>query len=257
MNIDNKIQEGIPNEIPANIPPEVLQSLQRNMQNMPAGDSTNISSNADYQQPVQTAFANNAAPDNTQGASMDINRIKQMAANDIKIIQNLVNSGVVNSEQGQSLMNYIVKKAYDTVKQYNQGLATQTPAYNNVQGNNYLANLENPEFFQQEGRNQVLDYLKSTNAAVGKDEMSQITNMISSLEEAAINRHLRKQEHEKTLNNENEAAKLRLRANAQKSGSSANNNVVFTREQIGKMSGAEFAKNERLIMEQLRKGLIR
>lgn len=108
-----------------------------------------------------------------------------------------------------------------------------------------------------DGRNQVLDYLKQTNANVGKDEMSQITNLVTTLEKAAIDRYLKQQEHEKTLNDENEAAKLRLRANAQKSGSGNNKGMVFTREQIGKMSGAEFAKNERLIMEQLKKGMIR
>ncbi len=253
MNKEDRLQEAIPSEIPADIPPEALQSLQANMQ---AGNSANISSNADYRQPAEMAMADNAAQD-VQGGAIDAGRIKQMAANDIKIIQNLVNSGVVNSEQGQNLMNYVVKKAYDTMKQFSQNSATQTPAVSQAQVGNYPANIENPEFYQLEGRNQVLDYLKRTNAAVGKDEMSQITNMITALEEAAINRHLRKQEHEKTLNNENEAAKQRLRANAQKSSIGNTNGMVFTRDQIGKMSGAEFAKNERLIMEQLRKGLIR
>lgn len=253
MNTEDRLQEGIPNEMPADISPEVLQSLQGNMQMQ---NNANISSNADYRQPAEAVSANIAAQEN-QGGAMDTNHIKQMAANDIKIIQNLINSGVVNYEQGQNLMNYVVKKAYDTVKQYSQKLATRTPDVSQTLSGNYLNNLENPEFFQQDGRNQVLDYLKSTNAAVGKDEMSQITNMITALEDAAINRHLRKQEHEKTLNNENEAAKQRLRANAQKSSSGNTNGLVFTREQIGKMSGAEFAKNERLIMEQLKKGLIR
>ena len=59
------------------------------------------------------------------------------------------------------------------------------------------------------------------------------------------------------LNNENEAAKMRLRANAQNAVSDSGTNMVFTREQIGKMSGAEFAKYERAIMDQLKKGLIR
>ena len=63
--------------------------------------------------------------------------------------------------------------------------------------------------------------------------------------------------HEKSLNDENEIAKKRLRANAQNSTFDDNKNRVFTREQIGKMSGAEFARNEKAIMEQLKKGLIR
>ena len=81
--------------------------------------------------------------------------------------------------------------------------------------------------------------------------------MIENIEKTAVARYLRELDHEKTLNNENESAKQRLRANAQKAVSDGTKNMVFTREQIGKMSGAEFAKNERMIMEQLRKGLIR
>jgi hypothetical protein len=48
-----------------------------------------------------------------------------------------------------------------------------------------------------------------------------------------------------------------LTANAQNKGFQDKNfSRTFTREQIGKMSGAEFAKYEPLIMEHLKKGLI-
>lgn len=50
--------------------------------------------------------------------------------------------------------------------------------------------------------------------------------------------------------------KQKLRAKAQNSNKNEANTRIFTREQIGRMSGAEFAKNERMIMDQLRKGLI-
>lgn len=81
--------------------------------------------------------------------------------------------------------------------------------------------------------------------------------MVEALEQGAVQGYLQKQAHAKSLNDENEAAKQRLRANAQNPNAAENNARIFTREQIGKMSGAEFAKNERAIMEQLRKGLIR
>ena len=85
----------------------------------------------------------------------------------------------------------------------------------------------------------------------------QISKLIEAIEESAINGYLQKLAHEKSLNDENETAKLRLKANAQNQNSTENSSRIFTREQIGKMSGAEFAKNEKAIMEQLRKGLIR
>jgi len=39
--------------------------------------------------------------------------------------------------------------------------------------------------------------------------------------------------------------------------SAGKNLTVFTREQIGKMSMSEFLQNEKLIAEQIRKGLIK
>lgn len=81
--------------------------------------------------------------------------------------------------------------------------------------------------------------------------------MIENIERCAVERYLKQTAHEKTLNDENEIAKMRLRANAQNANFDDTQTRVFTREQIGKMSGAEFAKYEKAIMEQLRKGLIR
>ena len=89
------------------------------------------------------------------------------------------------------------------------------------------------------------------------NEISKISSLVEKIENSAIERFLKTKEHEKTLNSENESAKQRLRANAQNSNSDGLTNLVYTREQIGKMSGAEFAKHERAIMDQLRKGLIK
>ena len=114
-----------------------------------------------------------------------------------------------------------------------------------------------PEFFNRDGRLDVFDYLKNSNAAFDQDELSKISALVEKIENTAIERYLREKNHEKTLNSENEAAKQKLRAYAQNSAYDGNKNLVFTREQIGKMSGAEFAKYERMIMDQLRKGLIK
>ena len=111
--------------------------------------------------------------------------------------------------------------------------------------------------FNQTGRIDVYDYLKNSNADFDEDEISRISALVEKIENTAIQRYLEKQEHEKVLNNENESAKQRLRANAQNTSSDGLKNLVFTREQIGKMSGAEFAKHERAIMNQLKNGLIK
>lgn len=193
---------------------------------------------------------NNLSPaDNQKIAFSDnytnLDSAKQMAVNDIKIIQNLVQNGVMTQELGQNLMNYVTQKAFEKYTQ-----SQNTPQVENQ-------NIITSEFFNYDGRKDVLDYLKNSNVNFDDGEISKISSLVEKIENTAIDRYLREKEHEKTLNLENESAKQRLRANAQNSVSDGNKNLVYTREQIGKMSGAEFAKHEKAIMEQLKHGLIK
>lgn len=179
--------------------------------------------------------------------------VKSIVLNDLSKIQKLVDDGVINNAQGQYLVNYVINKAYDMVNNGSQGKAQVMP------NNNAFAEFEaeNAGFFDKNGRAEVLEYLKNSGFEGDKDELSVISKMIENLENGAIERYLKQTAYEKTLNNENEIAKQRLRANAQNSNFDDAKARVFTREQIGKMSGAEFAKYEKAIMEQLRKGLIK
>lgn len=200
-----------------------------------------ISSIADIQNSTIEQQPNNA------------DKYKQMAVNDINTIQNLVKSGVMTQAQGQNLMNYVTQKAFEKYT------TCQTPAFSKVveppAPKQALPAM--PDFFNQTGRIDVYDYLKNSNADFDDDEISKISSLVEKIENTAIQRYLEKQEHEKALNNENESAKQRLRSNAQNNSSDGLQNLVFTREQIGKMSGAEFAKHECAIMDQLKKGLIK
>lgn len=185
-----------------------------------------------------------AVSQNTTG-EQTLDSIKQTAVQNVKSIENLVNSGALTQEQGQNLMNYVTQKAFEMY----------TSAQNPEPVGNVLANM--PEFFNKDGRTDVFDYLKNSNVDFDEDEISKISSLVEKLENSAVERYLRELEHEKTLNSENETAKQKLRANAQNAFANGAENLVFTREQIGKMSGAEFAKHERAIMDQLRKGLIK
>lgn len=210
-------------------------------------------------QNVSSYAGNPNAAFNNQPVNNDAESVKQKAVNDIKLIENLVQTGVMTQEQGQNLMNYVTQKAFEkyTLSQQNAQTPMQMPVSPNTQTQNYLNGNITPEFFNREGRLDVFDYLKNSNAAFDEDEISKISALVEKIENSAVARYLREKEHEKTLNNENESAKQRLRANAQNTISDGGNNLVFTREQIGKMSGAEFAKYERMIMDQLKKGLIK
>jgi hypothetical protein len=163
--------------------------------------------------------------------------LKSQTAQEVLNIRKLIHAGVVAPWQGQNLIQQIIQRAYSVIT--NQ---KDTPPA-----------VINDEFFSREGRSEVLDYLKNSN--ISKEEVSRVTALVEKVEKAAIADYLKQQEREKTLNDVNEATKRKLKVNAQKPCGSVK--MVFTREQIGKMSGAEFAQHERSIMEQLRKGLIK
>lgn len=190
----------------------------------------------------------------------DAENVKQMAVNDINMISNLVETGVMTQEQGQNLMNYVTKKAFE---KYIASQSSETPnkisalASTITEQEPKTQNMPMPDFFNKDGRLDVYDYLKNSEIEFDNGEISKISDLVEKIENSAIERYLKEKEHEKALNNENEFAKQRLRANAQNTSSDGLKNLVFTREQIGKMSGAEFAKHERAIMDQLKKGLIK
>ena len=184
----------------------------------------------------------------SQNMAQPADNIKMQAANDVKAIEQLVQTGALTREQGQNLMNYVTEKAF---KMYT---STQIPSQTPVSMPKASVS---PEFFNRDGRSDVYEYLTNSPIDFDEDEVSKISALVEKIENTAIDRYLREKEHEKALKNENESAKQKLRANAQNSVSDSANNMVYTREKIGKMSGAEFAKHERAIMDQLRKGLIR
>lgn len=153
-----------------------------------------------------------------------------------------------NNEQIQQLISAF----NETNKQNNNAVPdAKTPAVNPFD----LFNQENPGFFEKSARGDVLNYIRDLD--MDKDEISKIAKMIEALENSAIEGYLKQSAHDKTINDENLAAKSKLTSYAQNASLDSNNNKVFTREEIGKMSGDEFVKNEKLIMEQVRQGLIK
>ena len=167
-------------------------------------------------------------------------------------IQNLVQSGLLNPQQGQYYMSQLAQKTLNRLTQEENPPVT-SPV--NTAFEEFTS--EHPDFFKPDGRSDVLKYLKDSNVGMDKDEICIISDMVEKIEKCAIERYIQQQTHEQALNNENEAAKRKLTANAQNSSFSANKNRAFTREQIGRMSSAEFTKYEPLIMEQLKKGQIK
>ena len=191
-----------------------------------------------------------------------IQQIEQALASDVQKLQLLTQQGIVTQQQGQYLMNELVnkKQQIDVFKQSLQNLTPHVqeqvpPPEKETVNPIEIFNKENPDFFTSEGRKELLEYIKDLD--VDKDEISKIANLAQNLENYAIERYLKKSAHDKSLNDENFIAKSKLTSYAQHAPSDSNYNRIFTREDLGKMSGEEFTKNEKLIMEQARQGLIK
>ena len=184
--------------------------------------------------------------------------LEQAIGADVQNVKNLISQGVLTQQQGQYLLGQLLTKA-QSINAYKNSQKQNTPAQNvpatPVQNPMDLFNQERPGFFDAEGRADILNYIKGFD--MDKDEILRISQLVEGLENSAVDKYLKKSAYEKSLNDENARAKSKLTSYAQNASSDTKTNKVFTREEIGRMSGEEFAKNEKLIMEQVKQGLIK
>lgn len=173
----------------------------------------------------------------------------------LNALSNLLSLGFVNEQQGQNLLNLIINRALNNKVQDNM----RVDKINNLDKSEILKEFDkiSPKFFEQDGRSAVLNYLKSDYIQFDADELSKISKIVELVENSAIDRYLKKVAYEENLEKSNLHAKQRLISNIQKSNAEDKNSLPFTRKQIDNMSNAEFLKNELLIMDQMKKGLIK
>lgn len=214
----------------------------------------NISSNAE--RPQANAF------DNYVGI---ISKLENAIAKDAQTVNVLMQNGIISKNQGRNLISQLADKLgkINMYKDSNSESSFVKPISDETfqkipdETIDYLElfSKDNPEFFKGEGRNAVFNYIKDLN--MDKDEIAQIAKLIETLENSAVDGYMRKTAHEKSLNDENAIAKSKLTSYAQNTNAGNNFDRIFTREDIGNMDGDEFNKNELLIMEQVKKGLIK
>ncbi|MBQ3310630.1 hypothetical protein IJG72_00990 [bacterium] len=173
----------------------------------------------------------------------------------LNALSNLLSLGFVNEQQGQNLLNLIINRALNNKVQDNM----RVDKINNLDKSEILKEFDkiSPKFFEQDGRSAVLNYLKSDYIQFDADELSKISKIVELVENSAIDRYLKKVAYEENLEKSNLHAKQRLISNIQKFNAEDKNSLPFTRKQIDNMSNAEFLKNELLIMDQMKKGLIK
>ena len=217
----------------------------------------------DLKNEIKNIKENQADDEALKKVEIKIQDVERKTKENISKIEMLLKSGLLNQMQGESLIQQIIKKGYIELPQCGLEQSDKEVPKQIEQKpfdkNNAIIEFEKeyPDFFKENSRLGVLNYLKSGDLQFDKEELIHISEMIKDVENSAIERYLKKTELEEKMIKTNEEAKFRLNANAQNAKESSLKQTVFTREQIGKMSGAEFTKNEKLIMEQLKKGLIR
>lgn len=210
------------------------------------------SQQTEKQENIQTQFEERLGVN--QEKSSQKSPISEEFKRNLNNLQIVLTSGLINPQQGQNLLNHIIQEALNmNVQNMREDLTTQI---SDKESSNGFTSSE-AKFFDIAGRNEVINYLKSGNVSVDKDELSRIAKLVETIENSAVERYIQKVAHEQNLEKSNLQAKQKLQANAQNTKSECKNLAPFTREQIGKMTSAEFLKNEALIMSQLKKGLIK
>ncbi len=194
----------------------------------------------------------------TKSSNEITNKLEQRMVSDVEKIHKLQQLGFIDSAQEQNLKKLILKEAFDKLVEQEKikvNSAQKIKEEKDLIFSNFRN--QNPNFFASSGRKKLLNYLQEDGISLRSEDLNKISEIVRILEKTAIEDYLKKAVHEKNLNLSNENAKKKLSANAQNSSSSINLSQTFSREQIGRMTCSEFAKNEKSIMEQLRKGLIK
>ena len=192
-----------------------------------------------------------------------IGQLEAVLTTDFLRLRYLVQQNVITPNQGKYLLEELKNKA-NALKSCKENIPLQPISQTKpdtqeeqIEEVNSLElfQKENPDFFSNESRIDLLNYLKSVDA--DKDEITKIVKLAENLEKSAIDNYLKKSEHEKILSEANDTAKRKLTSYVQNTAPDGKFNKIFTRDDLGNMSNNEFAQNEKLIFDQIKHGLIK
>jgi len=220
------------------------------------------------QTPQQNQFSSSAVSPQANpqlGYKDTFYQLEQAIGADVYKIRGLVQNGTISQQEGQYLMAQLARKAQE-INNYKNSMMQQQPPQQissqpvPAQQPQSLSpmerfNQERPGFFEGDGRADVLNYIQGLD--MDKDEILRISQLVEKLENSAVDKYMKQSAYEKSLNDENALAKSKLTSYAQNANGENTLPRIFTREDIGNMSGEEFARNEKAIFEQVRKGLIK
>lgn len=191
---------------------------------------------------------------------LDIERLEKIAQTDYKMIANLCRAGVINQSRANNLKKYVdVQLSQEKQKIFSKFRSESNPkpiSDLSLAVDEFCS--QNPGFFESGEREKVLNYLKKSSDSISKNDLEAIADLIQSVEKSAIEYYKKALEKKSFLQSENNKAKSKLTSISDaNNNSSVDSKKFFTRAEIRRMSKQEFEKNEALIMDQMRKGLIK
>ena len=121
-----------------------------------------------------------------------IQRVEKKTKDNISKVEMLLKAGLLNQVQGENLIQQIIKKGYAELEQCDldssEKLSTtqkQEKSFDKVQAITEFEK-ENPEFFNEKGRLEVLNYIKSGSLEFDKEELGRISELIKTVEQRLI-----------------------------------------------------------------------
>ena len=173
----------------------------------------------------------------------------ELLIKNINSVKSLMNAGILQENAAKDLIQKITLNT-SNFSEKNETIKKEPQEEKTKIGTDIKTNVS-------EQYREVIDYLANTATNLKDENLTQISTMLSAIESKAVERYKQKISHNAALNSENESDKKRLTSYAQNGASEINPSKNFTREEIGSMSRDEFDRNEKQIMYQMSRGLIK
>lgn len=184
----------------------------------------------------------------------------------LKYADALISAGIIDKKTGESIkhnMTATFQAESDAAAlngiQMQQNRAITAGDTGNKQSMNAFQSVNFGDSDFLKARECLLDYLKNLDVELSYEDLAKIESVVLELEKLAVqkNQEDNGQNALDMLNKSNEIAKERLMTGAMGSkGIKTLPQKTFTRDEIAKMSTAEFIKNEPAINYQLQNGLL-
>ncbi len=205
---------------------------------------------------------NNYLNNSLQNSFNPVHRCNLNLQEHLKYVDTLVLLKIIDTQTGESIKQNMAATFN------NNGVSNQTGwnlnQYNafkdsSLQKTNTEADFDITKSEFLKARECLLNYLQNLDIELNREDLKNIEAVVLELEKAALLRQQVKNSENafELLNKNNEIAKERLMTGSmQGSGIQNPPNKTFSRDEIAKMSTAEFIKNEPMINYQLQNGLL-